>query len=115
MLRFSRSARERRGVCEALVAMSATGRFGSGPVCDEVLQVSQPPLDAGLARENCARASSPSTDDEPERIDIVRSCDVAFSPDVTTVYVSDTAATLHEGLTRDRDHDARGPLLVIIP
>src|SRR5690606_17641223 len=36
MLRFSEWARERRGVCEALVAMSATGRFGSGPVCDEV-------------------------------------------------------------------------------
>lgn len=49
MLRFSEWARERRGVCEALVAMSATGRFGSGPVCDEVLQVIQTLLDAGAA------------------------------------------------------------------
>jgi len=49
MLRFSEWARDRRGVCEALVAMSATGRFGSGPVCDEVLQVIATLLDAGVA------------------------------------------------------------------
>ncbi len=49
MLRFAEWARERRGVCEALVAMSATGRFGSGPVCDEVQQLIGMLLDAGVA------------------------------------------------------------------
>lgn len=47
MLRFAQWAAERRGISEALVAMSATGRFGTGPVCDEVLRVLQTLLDAG--------------------------------------------------------------------
>ena len=47
MVRFAQWARERRGISEALVAMSATGRFGTGPVCDEVQQILQTLLDAG--------------------------------------------------------------------
>lgn len=47
MGRFAQWAGERRGVSEALVAMSATGRFGTGPVCDEVQQILQTLLDAG--------------------------------------------------------------------
>lgn len=47
MSRFAQWAGERRGISEALVAMSATGRFGTGPVCDEVQQVLQTLLDAG--------------------------------------------------------------------
>jgi AcrR family transcriptional regulator len=49
MLRFADWAGERRGICEALVAMSATGRFGTGPVCDEVQQVLGMVLEAGAA------------------------------------------------------------------
>jgi len=47
MLRFAEWAGERRGVCEALVAMSASGRFGTGPVCDQVQQVLAMVLEAG--------------------------------------------------------------------
>ncbi|MEV0949011.1 helix-turn-helix domain-containing protein [Promicromonospora sp. NPDC050249] len=47
MLRFAEWAGERRGICEALVAMSATGRFGTGPVCDEVQAVLGMILEAG--------------------------------------------------------------------
>ncbi|WP_432937045.1 TetR/AcrR family transcriptional regulator [Kribbella sp. CA-253562] len=47
MLRFAEWAGERRGICEALVAMSATGRFGTGPVCDEVQQILAMLLEAG--------------------------------------------------------------------
>ncbi|NAZ84699.1 TetR/AcrR family transcriptional regulator [Kineococcus indalonis] len=47
MLCFAQWAGERRGISEALVAMSATGRFGTGPVCDEVQQILQTLLDAG--------------------------------------------------------------------
>ncbi|WP_436735700.1 TetR/AcrR family transcriptional regulator [Streptomyces sp. BBFR102] len=49
MLRFADWAGERRGICEALVAMSASGRFGTGPVCDEVQQILGTVLDAGAA------------------------------------------------------------------
>lgn len=38
---------EKQGVCEALVAMSASGRFGTGPVCDQVLQIMSLLLEAG--------------------------------------------------------------------
>ncbi|MEV7075145.1 TetR/AcrR family transcriptional regulator [Streptomyces sp. NPDC093990] len=47
MLRFADWAGERRGICEALVAMSASGRFGTGPVCDEVQQILAMVLEAG--------------------------------------------------------------------
>lgn len=47
MRRFAEWAGERRGVCEALVAMSASGRFGTGPVCDEVQGILGMVLDAG--------------------------------------------------------------------
>jgi AcrR family transcriptional regulator len=47
MLRFAEWAGERRGICEALVAMSASGRFGTGPVCDEVQQILGMLLEAG--------------------------------------------------------------------
>lgn len=47
MGRFAEWAGERREICGALVAMSATGRFGTGPVCDQVQQVLQTLLDAG--------------------------------------------------------------------
>ncbi|MCQ4214334.1 TetR/AcrR family transcriptional regulator [Streptomyces longispororuber] len=47
MHRFAEWAGERRGICEALVAMSASGRFGTGPVCDEVQQVLSMVLEAG--------------------------------------------------------------------
>ncbi|WP_201787158.1 hypothetical protein [Actinoplanes sp. TFC3] len=47
MRRFAEWAGERRGICEALVAMSASGRFGTGPVCDEVQQVLAMVLAAG--------------------------------------------------------------------
>ncbi|MFB8372110.1 TetR/AcrR family transcriptional regulator [Pseudarthrobacter sp. NPDC055928] len=47
MLDFAEWTGSRRGICEALVAMSASGRFGSGPVCDEVQQVLQMLLNAG--------------------------------------------------------------------
>lgn len=49
MLRFAEWAGERRGICEALVAMSASGRFGTGPVCDEVQGVLGMMLEAGAA------------------------------------------------------------------
>lgn len=45
---FSVWADERRGICEALVAMSASGRFGTGPVCDEVLQIVTLLIDNGV-------------------------------------------------------------------
>lgn len=47
MRRFAEWAGERRGICDALVAMSASGRFGTGPVCDEVQQVLAMVLAAG--------------------------------------------------------------------
>jgi len=47
MLRFAQWAGERRGICEALVAMSASGRFGTGPVCDEVQGILAMMLEAG--------------------------------------------------------------------
>ncbi|MFI5587270.1 TetR/AcrR family transcriptional regulator [Amycolatopsis sp. NPDC051758] len=47
MRRFAEWAGERRGICEALVAMSASGRFGTGPVCDEVQQILEMVLEAG--------------------------------------------------------------------
>jgi AcrR family transcriptional regulator len=49
MRRFAEWAGERRGICEALVAMSASGRFGTGPVCDEVQQILAMVLEAGSA------------------------------------------------------------------
>lgn len=45
---FARWIEERCGACEALVAMSATGRFGTGPVCDEVQQILSLFLEAGV-------------------------------------------------------------------
>jgi AcrR family transcriptional regulator len=48
MRRFAEWAGERRGICEALVAMSASGRFGTGPVCDEVQQILGMVLEAGV-------------------------------------------------------------------
>ena len=48
MRRFAEWAGERRGICEALVAMSASGRFGTGPVCDEVQQILGIVLEAGV-------------------------------------------------------------------
>ena len=45
--RFAEWAGERRGICEALVAMSASGRFGRGPVCDEVQRILETILEAG--------------------------------------------------------------------
>ncbi|MBV7699342.1 TetR/AcrR family transcriptional regulator [Streptomyces sp. TRM70350] len=47
MRRFAEWAGERRGICEALVAMSASGRFGTGPVCDEIQQILGMVLQAG--------------------------------------------------------------------
>jgi AcrR family transcriptional regulator len=47
MRHFAEWAGERRGICEALVAMSASGRFGTGPVCDEVQQILAMVLEAG--------------------------------------------------------------------
>ena len=47
MHRFAEWAGERRGICETLVAMSASGRFGTGPVCDEVQRVLGMVLEAG--------------------------------------------------------------------
>ncbi|MCW2143068.1 TetR/AcrR family transcriptional regulator [Actinoplanes cyaneus] len=44
---FAEWAAERRGIVEALVAMSAAGRFGTGPVCDQVQQILGMLLDAG--------------------------------------------------------------------
>jgi len=55
MGRFAAWATERRGICEALVAMSASGRFGTGPVCDEVQQILGQLLSAG-ARTGHLRA-----------------------------------------------------------
>ncbi len=49
MLRFAEWSSERRGICEALVAMSASGRFGTGPVCDEVQKILAMMLEAGVA------------------------------------------------------------------
>jgi AcrR family transcriptional regulator len=45
---FATWAAERRGIAEALVAMSASGRFGTGPVCDEVLQIMSLLIDRGI-------------------------------------------------------------------
>ncbi|WP_063129789.1 TetR/AcrR family transcriptional regulator [Nocardia fusca] len=55
MCRFAEWASERRGICEALVAMSASGRFGTGPVCDEVQQILGMMLEAG-AEEGVLRS-----------------------------------------------------------
>ncbi|MFD9023504.1 TetR/AcrR family transcriptional regulator [Streptomyces parvulus] len=49
MLGFAEWAGERRGICEALVAMSASGRFGTGPVCDEIQQILAMVLETGAA------------------------------------------------------------------
>lgn len=51
MLTFAQWVADRRGVGEALVAMSSSGRFGDGPVCDEVLRILQMLLDAGTASD----------------------------------------------------------------
>jgi AcrR family transcriptional regulator len=48
MLEFADWAGARRGIGEALVAMSASGRFGDGPVCDEVMQILRMLLHAGV-------------------------------------------------------------------
>lgn len=47
MVHFAEWAAERHGVFETLVAMSVTGRFGSGPVCDEVLRILAMLLESG--------------------------------------------------------------------
>ncbi len=47
MMYFATWASERRGISEALVAMSSTGRFGTGPVCDQVQQILATLLEAG--------------------------------------------------------------------
>ncbi|TDC86305.1 TetR/AcrR family transcriptional regulator [Actinomadura sp. 7K507] len=47
MRNFAEWAGERRGICEALVAMSASGRFGTGPVCNEVQHILGMVLEAG--------------------------------------------------------------------
>ena len=47
MISFAEWAGDRRGICEALVAMSAAGRFGTGPVCDEVQGILGTLLEAG--------------------------------------------------------------------
>lgn len=44
---FAEWAAERQGILETLVALSASGRFGTGPVCDEVLRIVTRLLDAG--------------------------------------------------------------------
>jgi AcrR family transcriptional regulator len=44
---FAEWATAKKGVCEALVAMSSSGRFGTGPVCDQVLDVMRLLLEAG--------------------------------------------------------------------
>ena len=44
---FATWASDRRGISEALVAMSSSGRFGTGPVCDEVQQILTTLLEAG--------------------------------------------------------------------
>jgi AcrR family transcriptional regulator len=49
MLEFAEWAGARRGIGEALVAMSASGRFGDGPVCDEVMQILHMLIRAGVA------------------------------------------------------------------
>lgn len=59
MSRFAEWAGERREICEALVAMSATGRFGTGPVCDQVQQVLHTLLDAGAATGDLRRDIDP--------------------------------------------------------
>ncbi|MFE9951573.1 TetR/AcrR family transcriptional regulator [Streptomyces sp. NPDC005531] len=59
MLRLADWAGERRGICEALIAMSASGRFGTGPVCDEVQQV------LAMALENGATAGELRGDIDP--------------------------------------------------
>jgi AcrR family transcriptional regulator len=64
MGRFAVWATERRGICEALVAMSASGRFGTGPVCDEVQRILGELLSAG------ARAGQLRADIDP--IDVGR-------------------------------------------
>ena len=56
---FADWAAERRGISEALVAMSSTGRFGTGPVCDEVQQILALLLEAG------SRAGELRSDLEP--------------------------------------------------
>ena len=47
MMYFAEWAAERHGVFETLVVMSASGRFGSGPVCDEVLRILAMLLESG--------------------------------------------------------------------
>jgi AcrR family transcriptional regulator len=48
MHRFAEWAAQRHDICEALVAMSASGRFGTGPVCDEVQRILGMVLKAGV-------------------------------------------------------------------
>jgi AcrR family transcriptional regulator len=59
MLRFAEWAGERRGICEALVAMSASGRFGTGPVCDQVQQILGMVLEAGAQAGELRRDIDP--------------------------------------------------------
>lgn len=60
MLRFADWATERRGICDALVAMSASGRFGDGPVCDEVQRILTMLLDAGAVAGELRRDVDPT-------------------------------------------------------
>lgn len=48
MVELADWVRERQGICEAIVAMSASDRFGTGPVCDEVQQILDSLLRAGV-------------------------------------------------------------------
>ncbi|MEU9438988.1 TetR/AcrR family transcriptional regulator [Streptomyces sp. NPDC048252] len=59
MRRFAEWAGERRGICEALVAMSASGRFGAGPVCDEIQQI------LGMVLQTGAEAGELRSDIDP--------------------------------------------------
>ncbi|MFJ6852940.1 hypothetical protein ACIQM3_20805 [Streptomyces sp. NPDC091271] len=59
MRRFAEWAGERRGICEALVAMSASGRFGTGPVCDEIQQI------LGMVLQTGAEAGELRSDIDP--------------------------------------------------
>lgn len=49
MTAFADWAADREGIMETLVAMSTTGRFGTGPVCDEVLSIITALMEDGVA------------------------------------------------------------------
>ncbi|MFK4548313.1 AcrR family transcriptional regulator [Streptomyces tendae] len=59
MRNFAEWAGERRGICDALVAMSASGRFGTGPVCDEVQHI------LGMLLESGSEAGELRSDVDP--------------------------------------------------